>query len=122
MAAKTTAQPSFTWTMIAATEDTFDFTDAGAGGGMHGSSGVNVSMNRPQYVMITNLDATATNMIWFRFDGVAAVAAADGVMVVPADSFRVVRIQGKQLRLISAGTPQVTITRVSNPDAAQVIP
>jgi hypothetical protein len=116
MAAKTSALLSFTWA-AAVTEDTFDFTDAAAGG-------FNVTgRNRPQYVMITNLDTTAANFISVRFDNIAAVSAADGCIIIPANQFRIIRHLGNQLRLIAAaGTPLVNVTRVSNPLTPNVVP
>ena len=77
-------------TLVAATEDTVTFT------------------HRGRTLVIRNRDASGGDTLYFRFDGTAAVAAADNTYVLtPGQTIAVDNNGGfpAAISLISAGTP-----------------
>lgn len=55
-----------------------------------------------------------TGTIYFTTDGSTPVAAADGTWELPANTVRQVdRVSGNVVKLISAGTPTYTVTRLA---------
>ena len=111
MAAKSTRTQALTWTLGAGVADTFDWGDNATGGGTFGSTGINVAQAKPPFTLMVNMDPT--NTVWVRFDGTAAVAEAEGTILVPPN-FGTAKIanRGAQLSVVSAGAAKVSAIRM----------